>query len=192
MTDRLTCFDEYQEKSILTMKLDSPLMEILHCVMGMVGEAGEVKELHFSDTDKMVGEVGDCMWYAAVLAHRLGLHLSDVVADAQEINALHTGPFSCLSGEDRALVWACRLNDLVKKSVFYSRELDRATVQTQLTHYWAALLSLCAKMSVAPLYVATTNVRKLEARFPDKMFNAAHAKNRDCLAESVAAGIELV
>lgn len=191
MTEQLQTFSEYQSKAIRTMKPDPFLMEVLHCTMGMVGEAGEFKELPHEESEKKIGEIGDCMWYAAVLSHRLELNLDDLVGEALAINTLRSGPFAYVSGEDRALLWACRLTDLVKKSVFYGKELDRASVVTMLTHYWAALLSLCSKMSVQPLFVALTNVRKLEARYPDKMFNADHANNRDYAVESAAAGVQI-
>lgn len=54
-------FDDYQRLAIRTMKDDGHLMKVLHCTMGMVGEVGELLELKHQETEKMIGEVGDCM-----------------------------------------------------------------------------------------------------------------------------------
>lgn len=56
--------------------------------MGLAGEAGEVVDLlkkhlyhgHSLDRDKLTKELGDCLWYLAVLAHLNGVDLADVAA----------------------------------------------------------------------------------------------------------------
>ena len=40
-------FKEYQEKSFRTMKREGAMDMILHCVMGMAGESGELQELPY-------------------------------------------------------------------------------------------------------------------------------------------------
>lgn len=62
----------------------------MHLVLGLVGEAGEVAEkvkklirdqdsdLARLDRDDMAAELGDVMWYTAVLANFLDLSLNDV------------------------------------------------------------------------------------------------------------------
>jgi NTP pyrophosphatase (non-canonical NTP hydrolase) len=64
--------------------------EFMHLVLGLVGEAGEVAEkvkklvrdqggdLERLDRDDMAAELGDVMWYTAVLANFLDLSLNDV------------------------------------------------------------------------------------------------------------------
>jgi NTP pyrophosphatase (non-canonical NTP hydrolase) len=64
--------------------------EFMHLVLGLVGEAGEVAEkvkklvrdknsdLAQLDRDDMAAELGDVMWYTAVLANFLDLSLNDV------------------------------------------------------------------------------------------------------------------
>ena len=63
----------------------------MHLVLGLVGEAGEIAEkvkklvrdqnsdLARLDRDDMAAEIGDVLWYAAVLASYLDLSLNDVV-----------------------------------------------------------------------------------------------------------------
>lgn len=79
----------------------------MHLVLGLVGEAGEiaekvkklVRDKHSDvaqlDRDDMAAELGDVLWYSAVLANFLDLSLNDVaqrnvdkLADRQRRNAL--------------------------------------------------------------------------------------------------------
>lgn len=81
--------------------------EFMHLVLGLVGEAGEiaekvkklVRDKHSDvaqlDRDDMAAELGDVLWYSAVLANFLDLSLNDVaqrnvdkLADRQRRNAL--------------------------------------------------------------------------------------------------------
>lgn len=62
-------------------------MMILWGAMGLVGEAGEVAELvkkgimhqHGLDRQKMLDELGDCLWYIAALCTRLNVSLEIVM-----------------------------------------------------------------------------------------------------------------
>lgn len=55
--------------------------------IGLAGEAGEVAELvkkgifhrHGLDTDNLVKELGDCLWYIAALCTSTGLDLGEVM-----------------------------------------------------------------------------------------------------------------
>lgn len=67
-----------------------PASEFMHLVLGLAGEAGEIaekvkklvrdKNSHLAqlDRDDMAAELGDVLWYAAVLANFLDLSLDDV------------------------------------------------------------------------------------------------------------------
>ena len=54
--------------------------------LGLCGEAGEVIDLlkkhlfqgHDLDKERMIGEVGDCLWYIAELATGLGVSLDEI------------------------------------------------------------------------------------------------------------------
>jgi NTP pyrophosphatase (non-canonical NTP hydrolase) len=74
----------YPERGTLTVNA------ILYCTMGLVGEAGEVanqvKKILRDDNGvleldrqlKLIDEVGDCLWYVAMLARELGMRLSEI------------------------------------------------------------------------------------------------------------------
>jgi NTP pyrophosphatase (non-canonical NTP hydrolase) len=82
--------DDYQRAAMRTARDESAPDEFMHLVLGLVGEAGEIAEkvkklvrdkngdLARLDRDDMAAELGDVLWYTAVLANFLGLSLDDV------------------------------------------------------------------------------------------------------------------
>ncbi len=83
--------DEYQKQALTTViKSDSEFRDLLHWVLGINGESGEIAEKvkkiirdkggRVSEQDKtdMAKEVGDVLWYLAVFAHHLGVPLETV------------------------------------------------------------------------------------------------------------------
>ncbi len=83
--------DEYQKQALTTViATDSEFRDMLHWVLGINGEAGEIAEKvkkiirdkggQVSEQDKldMAKEVGDVLWYLAVFAHHLGLPLETI------------------------------------------------------------------------------------------------------------------
>lgn len=83
-------FDEYQRAAMRTARDPQAPDEFMHLVLGLVGEAGEIAEKvkkwvrdkdsdpALLDRDDMAAELGDVLWYAAVLANYLDLSFDDV------------------------------------------------------------------------------------------------------------------
>ena len=84
--------DEYQQLALATAVNDyEPLMEKTIWAMGVAGEAGEVVEkwkkivaykdgkVTADDVAELAKELGDVVWYIAVMAHSLGLSFEDVM-----------------------------------------------------------------------------------------------------------------
>lgn len=86
-------FDEYQETA-LTFALEgdpTALMSRTIYAMGVAGEAGEVVEkwkkivaykngeVNEEDIDGIAKELGDVVWYIAVLSHSLGLSFDKIM-----------------------------------------------------------------------------------------------------------------
>ncbi|WP_323095427.1 nucleoside triphosphate pyrophosphohydrolase family protein [Intrasporangium sp. YIM S08009] len=82
--------DDYQRAALRTARDKDARDEFLHLVLGLVGEAGEIAEkvkklvrdhdtdLAHLDRDDLAAELGDVLWYTAVLASFLDLSLDDV------------------------------------------------------------------------------------------------------------------
>lgn len=90
-------FDEYQQQALTTALANpDPTLDKNHWVLGIAGEAGEVvekwkkiiayKDGKISDEDmaELAKELGDVVWYVAVLAHSLGLSFDDIMAQNVE------------------------------------------------------------------------------------------------------------
>lgn len=82
--------DKYQEHALRTARVSESYkcdpLELARDALGVAGEAGEVADLvkkyvghgHSLDADKVKKELGDVLWYVAVLAHRVGFTLEQV------------------------------------------------------------------------------------------------------------------
>jgi NTP pyrophosphatase (non-canonical NTP hydrolase) len=83
--------DDYQSKALTTvLSTGDSFKDLLHWVLGLNGEAGEVaeklkkiirdKNSVVSDEDKaeLAKELGDVLWYLAVFASELGVPLSGI------------------------------------------------------------------------------------------------------------------
>jgi NTP pyrophosphatase (non-canonical NTP hydrolase) len=83
--------NDYQQQALKTASsTGDDFKDLLHWVLGINGEAGEVaeklkkiirdKDSTISEADKqeLAKEVGDVLWYLAVFAHQLGVPLQDI------------------------------------------------------------------------------------------------------------------
>lgn len=79
-------FYAYQRAAMRTANNLTPEQLILNGVLGLNGEAGEIADLykkasfqgHELDKHRMIEEVGDLLWYCAILAQGLGVTLNEV------------------------------------------------------------------------------------------------------------------
>lgn len=84
-------FDEYQKKALTTASTTGDeFKDIMHWALGVNGEAGEIAEKlkkiirdkkgNISEDDKaeLSKEIGDVLWYLAVLAEHLGMSFEEI------------------------------------------------------------------------------------------------------------------
>lgn len=84
-------FEEYQKQALTTvLSTGDDFKDLLHWVLGITGEAGEIaeklkkivrdKDSVVSDEDKreMAKEIGDVLWYLVVFANDLGVSLDEI------------------------------------------------------------------------------------------------------------------
>ena len=94
-------FEDYQKQALTTvLSTGDDFKDLLHWVLGLNGEAGEVAEKMkkiirdkngvISDEDKqeLAKELGDVMWYIAVFANDLGVPLETIAK--QNLDKLHS------------------------------------------------------------------------------------------------------
>jgi NTP pyrophosphatase (non-canonical NTP hydrolase) len=87
-------FDEYQKSALKTvLSTGDELQDLMHWVLGVNGEAGEIAEklkkiirdkngkLNDNDKAELAKEIGDVLWYLAVFADHLGLSFDKVASD---------------------------------------------------------------------------------------------------------------
>lgn len=84
-------FEEYQKKALSTViSTDDEFKDLLHWVLGINGEAGEVAEkmkkiirdkggvVSEDDKKELAKELGDVLWYLAVFANDLGVSMDQI------------------------------------------------------------------------------------------------------------------
>lgn len=83
-------FNDYQAKAKTTSTMSDPVLAPLYFTLGLTGEAGEIAEKikkvirnHDGDYTKLdredlTKELGDVMWYLAMLADTFDIELDDV------------------------------------------------------------------------------------------------------------------
>lgn len=103
---RMDC-NEYQRAALRTARDKDAPDEFIHLVLGLVGEAGEIAEKVKKlirdeggdparlDRDDITAELGDVLWYTAVLANFFDISLAEVaqrnvekLADRQRRNVI--------------------------------------------------------------------------------------------------------
>lgn len=89
--NQLNAMDRYQEAAARTapeVTKENKALVISNMAMGLAGEAGEVVDYlkkvyhhgHELDKEELTKELGDFMWYAALVARMHGIKLSTVAA----------------------------------------------------------------------------------------------------------------
>ena len=79
--------DDYQQLAARTLGRDRTHdQQLANAALGLTGEAGEVADVikkhlfHATplDTDALMKELGDCLWYVAAFATVLGVSMDDI------------------------------------------------------------------------------------------------------------------
>lgn len=84
-------FEEYQKQALSTvLSTGDDFKDLLHWVLGITGEAGEVAEkvkkiirdknsiVTEDDKKELAKELGDVLWYLAVFANDLGVSMDEI------------------------------------------------------------------------------------------------------------------
>lgn len=84
-------FDQYQKQALTTAIFsNNEMLDLSHWVLGVTGESGEIAEkvkkiirdenatISEEQKTEIAKEIGDVLWYLAVLAHSLGYSLDEL------------------------------------------------------------------------------------------------------------------
>ena len=90
-------FNEYQKQALTTAaSTGDEFKDIMHWALGVNGEAGEIAEklkkiirdkngeISEADKSELAKEIGDVLWYLAVLADELGLSFEEIAGSNLE------------------------------------------------------------------------------------------------------------
>jgi NTP pyrophosphatase (non-canonical NTP hydrolase) len=108
-------FDEYQKQAITTnLARTDQLQELMQQVLGLGDETGEVlaifkkwirdgnADIAQLDTKNVAKELGDIVWYIAVVAHDLGISFDDIaLANIEKLRSRKERGTLRGSGDDR-------------------------------------------------------------------------------------------
>ena len=104
-------FDAYQKEAERTGNAGTLEERACNYAMGLVGEAGEACDLlkkwvfheHPRDIDKLTKELGDVLWYVAMLCSTYGIPLSTVASqNVAKLRARYPDGFSVQASRTRA------------------------------------------------------------------------------------------
>jgi len=106
--------NEYQDRALETAIYPGRGNNFVYPTLGLVGEAGEVADklkkvirdnngtLTDAVRDSVAAELGDTMWYVAVLASELGYNLDEIMAkNLSKLNSRKERGVLAGSGDDR-------------------------------------------------------------------------------------------
>jgi hypothetical protein len=184
-------FKEYRTLAERTMNTIGPKIDLLHMVVGMTSELSEVSDaFKAKDTINVGEECADICWYVANLANLVGIDgLDDPLLDLKDTDYYKNGAmryFNFLADV------VSHINDIVKKSVIYNRELKVKDLEQYmaLTLYSCRVLCSIADQDLNEhLY---RNIEKLKIRYPQE-FSNKNAVHRNLRAErSVLQGHDVV
>ena len=136
---------------------------LLHAALGLCTELNEQES--GDGTVNYIEEAGDVLWYLAIL---------DDVVDWMRFPSLAgikpTHPINFYVGE---------IQDVVKRHIFYGTEINLDRLRMSALMVFHKLESELARHDIDIALAMEANIRKLEKRFPDKMFTSQAAIHRD-------------
>lgn len=146
---------EYQKRALETATFPSD-KALDYLVLGLCGEVGEMLEKFLeedSSAEDVMKELGGCLWYAAVLAHHIGLTLDPEYPAAMEGDPM-----------DFMVVHAVLIANKAKKVIRDGTPIDPAFVSSHLGDFLAYARDWATAHDHTIEQVADKNIAILESR----------------------------
>ncbi len=135
-------------------------IRMLHATMGACTELAEL--IDGDGVVNFVEEAGDVLWYLAIADDVVGFYIDSTTY-------MNKPP----------IYWLGELNDAMKRHIFYGKELDIAKMKLAFNNLFIDLENALNKKGFTLALAMEANIRKLEKRYPEKMFTAQAAIHRD-------------
>lgn len=166
---------------------------LLHAAMGLQTEIGELFAANMKGRTKYWNfdrvnfkeEIGDGLWYLTIPQRLFGVDFKEMLAT----HPYEQATFKYLTVDSNPTHFLEILNqdtteflDVMKKRVFYGRELNREDLVALLLSIFQGFKELLHLLGEDIGKIMDTNIKKLNARYGDK-FSSFMADNRDLEAE---------
>lgn len=185
---------EYVHAAMRTAPMLLPEFESLGVfAMGLSGETGEVVDLlkkvvghgHDLDKDKLIKELGDVMWYLAVLGHRfqssaeqITYPLDHLYEYSKKYEFEGSGNVKTIRLSLRLDAYAGRVSNAVDHLIAgFVDPNEKIPVKSLIGICWRYVALIAHRYEISLSEVATRNYQKLLARYPNG-FNSEDSKNR--------------
>jgi NTP pyrophosphatase (non-canonical NTP hydrolase) len=182
---------EYVPLAVRTEKVLPTMNRLVHGCMGLITEIGEVttelkrmaiygKPLDAERKANLLEEVGDVMWYIAIILDALGADLTYMdLAPKMDMPDEQEGKYESLA---LVLGMHCGMVCYTTQSFIVENTVDNE----QIPHYLASLAMLINAVYVLALFCDSTleqamedNIAKLRVRFPNAYTNEAAEARAD-------------
>lgn len=194
-TAKIETLEEYVHSAMRTAPMLLPEFESLGVfAMGLSGESGEVVDLlkkvvghgHDLDKEKLIKELGDVMWYLAVLGRRFDFNverpgwrtLDEINKNARQHEFEGSGNIKTIRLSLRLDAYAGRVSDAVDHRIAgFKNPEETLSIEDLLARCWCYVALIAHRYEISLSEVATRNYQKLLARYPNG-FNSEDSKNR--------------
>jgi hypothetical protein len=171
-------WNEYLEFSEKTLSegfyANEKEQKVLHSIMGIATEMEELLDNYDGtiefDPVNVSEEVSDIFWYLAIIYREFDLHFPGL-----EKSSEITNPEKVVNSMNKD---ALRLLDIMKKKVFYNRDIDEMKFTPLVMNLVTNSANLMHHYGMNPHEYLQRNIDKLRARYGDK-FSNDRANNRD-------------
>jgi len=187
-------FYKYQKEAMRTAQgMNGNLLA--NGAMGLAGETAECVEVianylfssscNHLDKEHLSEEIGDILWYLAVIAKEIGYFSEDniITVSFQEKKkvAEKTGKMSTVLLNKKVFylvesVGKC--TDLIKKHLFQGHSLEKDKLTSEIVYIFGLLAVLSCETGYKLSDIAENNVQKLKKRYPDG-FSTEKSINRE-------------
>lgn len=176
-------FEEYKQLALATEmpSYQMPIVRftpfdarLLHCILGIVGEIGELKTNDLSanfDAKNQLEELGDLYWYFAMASDIFGFKLSNV--PNIELNKLSNTTEDIFLAID---IQCTEILDLYKKKICYGKIITNEQIAKVI--FDLQDLVFCHYYELVP-EALKLNIAKLKLRYPDKYSDKSAIERKD-------------